>query len=275
MRLSPILISLALLPVPAAPQAPPASEVRPALAAFERVLDRAVARAASPSPLALLAGPGGSHGYHLAGQGAFFVLPPRRLPLRRPHVLMFQAPHGRVLEGSEGAELAERVAALHEEAERMNREAERAYRRVRREIHVRFRDPAPADAETTPTPAGEPAADEPGSPGWREAPVPPWHFWFESDAGGPGSAEGADELVAAVRAALTAALESEQALLPMLGPDEFVAVAVDFVSDPFFMSGGERSRTLVLRASHRDLVARRAGRLSPAQLRERIVYEEY
>jgi len=289
MRLIATLVSLCLLPAAATPQSAPAPEARPALAAFERVLDRAVARVAPPSPMAMLAGPGGSHGYHLRGQGAFFVLPARRLPMRRSHVFLFHAPPGPVLAGPEGDDLAQRVTALHEEAERVNREAEQAYRRVRQEIYVRFRDgrEASGDAETpgveTVSASGAHAAPDAAPPGEEavppgpldEPPAPPWHFWFESEPLETVTTEGADEMVAGVKEALTAALESDEALLPMLGPDEFVAVAVDFVSDPFFMSGGARERTLVLRASRRDIEARRSGRLSSEQFRERIVYAEY
>jgi hypothetical protein len=276
MRLMWILTTFCLLPVAAAPQSEPAPEVRPALAVFERLLDRTVARAAPASPIAMLAGPGGSRGYHLRGQGAFFVLPPRRLPTHRPHVMMFRAGPGSVpLAGPGGRELAERMAALHEEAERMNREAERAYRRVRREIEVRYRD-APGETDPAPNEMSDPLpADDPNPFGWQAGPAPPWFFWFESDAPGAEAAAGADELVGEVRAALTAALESQQALMPMLGPDEFVAVAVDFVSDPFFLSGSERPRTLLLRVSRRDIEARRSGRLTAEEFRERIVYEEY
>lgn len=261
---------LVLLATPARPQDAPSAgdEVRPALAAFERTLDRAIGAVAPPSPMALLGGPGGSRGYHLRGTGAFFVLPPRRLPTQR-HVMFFHAPSGAVvLEGPEGRELAERMAAIHAEAERMNAEAERAYRRVRREIRVRLRDDT-GTREVSDSVPGEGSAEEP--------PAPPWRFWFEMDAAGPSSEAGgsADEVVAEVRGALTAALESDAAALPMLGPDEFVAVAVDFVADPFLMPGDAPPRTLVVRVRNRDLVARRRGELSPDELRSRIVYEEY
>jgi len=274
-----MLAALSLLPAagPAA-QAPPADPVRPALAAFERVLDRAVGRVSAPSPFAMLTGPGGSHGYHLKGQGAFFVLPARRLPVR-PHVMMFRFSPGPVLEGPEGEALARQIAALHEEAERATREADRSYRQVRREIYVRSHSSNPdanGSAGPAPAPAAAPSPDDAAPPtGVDELPAPPWHFWFEADAPEPAAGAGADELVARVRGAIADALESDAALLPMVAPDEFVAVAVDFVADPFFATGVEHPRTLVVRAQRRDLAARRAGRLSAEQFRERLSYEEY
>jgi hypothetical protein len=196
--------------------------------------------------------------------------------MRGPRLLMIAPPGTVLLRGPQGRELAERVAALQAESERMHREAERAYREVRREIHVRLEggphEPEAVESADASGASHEAGSDEDPHP---QQPLPPWHFWFESDVQAPDPAAGEDEVVAQVRAALTGVLENEGGVLPSLGPEEFVAVAVDFVSDPFFASEDSRDRTLVVRARYRDVQARLEGRLSPEQFRERIAYEEY
>jgi hypothetical protein len=142
--------------------------------------------------------------------------------------------------------------------------------------------PAPPSAHAAPAPtvpAAPPAPPAPAPPAmadaeWPAAPVR-WRFWFDL----PGEArEVAVEppdpgpLVAAVREALAESLASYSRPLTSLRPDDLVAVAVDFVPDAVLRA--RPSRTLIARVRARDLGERRAGRLSAAELRRRIEYDD-
>ena len=98
---------------------------------------------------------------------------------------------------------------------------------------------------------------------------PGWPFWF-----GEVEAEDAPpaRVLADVRRAITAGLGAYRGGFAMLGPDEFVVVAVDFVPR---LADSAGSRTVVARARKRDLVDHRAGRLSAAALHARVEFDEY
>ncbi|HEV7502847.1 MAG TPA: hypothetical protein VGQ33_22670, partial [Vicinamibacteria bacterium] len=105
------------------------------------------------------------------------------------------------------------------------------------------------------------------------SPPPPWRFWVDTpEAAIVTDVRDADAALAAVRASLTAALESYRRPLTSLRPDEFVSVAVDVVSDRFLRPA--TARTLMLRVRARDLQERAAGRLSAADFRQRLEFEE-
>jgi hypothetical protein len=197
------------------------------------------------------------------------------------------------------------IQSLQEEAEAFRREAERAMEKAERDVRIRLRVPedgppfallAPPDAPDAPPPPDAPEDDVPGlapeapvPPAPAVAPVPPppgapaippppplvlaappgWPFWF-----GEADAEDAppERVLADVRRAIVAGLAAYRGGLALLGPDEFVVVAVDFVPR---MADRGGAHTVVARARKRDLVEHRAGRLSTEALHARVEFEEY
>jgi hypothetical protein len=172
--------------------------------------------------------------------------------------------------------------AYQREVERMSEQSERALlqltealRHGQREILIPL-DPAPvpAAAPLPPVPPEEPATpDTPAPP----APLPPWRYWFEMRAGeAPETSRSAEDLVGAVRSVIVDTIEGQGALLRTLRPDELLVVAVDF-EPPALLAGdpAARARRLVIKARKRDVDEHRKGRLSRAQLRERIEAVEY
>jgi hypothetical protein len=105
-------------------------------------------------------------------------------------------------------------------------------------------------------------------------PAPPWRFWFQSeDDGDPRTA---DQVVSEVKEALIQALEARGSLLTIVGPEDYVVVAVDFSARGFALRPERRAeRTLVVKARKRDLDERRAGKLAADELRKRIETLEY
>jgi len=185
--------------------------------------------------------------------------------------------------------LEQQVLEFQRQAEEERQMAERALERLARDVRVRLAAP-PEAPRSVATAAGGPAgpvvppaaaADPPppGSPPGPpvvEAPLPPpppWRFWFEG--GGDHDARPPDRVMADVRSAVIATLEQAVPGLEALRAGEHVAVAVDFVPVGVFVSGARPSRTVVIRARRDDLEARRAGRLSPEELRRRIEVSEY
>jgi hypothetical protein len=219
------------------------------------------------------------------------------LPPGRP--LVMRAPRPRLAAPPADME------SLQQEAEAFRREAERAMEKAEREVLLRLSVPedghpfallSPPDVPEAPeppeapqpaeAPAAPPAPPTPVVPATRPAPVVPpvlpappapaapvalpgWPFWF-----GDVDAEDAppDRVLADVRRAIVAGLGAYRGGLALLGPDEFVVVAVDFVPR---MADRARSRTVVARARKRDLVAHRAGRLSADALDAKIEFDEY
>jgi hypothetical protein len=189
----------------------------------------------------------------------------------------------------------EQAEAFRQAAERARLEAERSVRQrlVPRapRVVVRPEKPATPEAPDTPeAPAAPPApappaaaippvAPPPAVPGVTAvpeappAPPPPWRFWFdvssEDDAAAPPAKA---SVIAAARDALAAGLESYPRPIASMGPDEFVSVAVDFV--PARLRRSRAARTVLARVRVRDLNDRQAGRLSGADLRRRIEYDE-
>ena len=82
--------------------------------------------------------------------------------------------------------------------------------------------------------------------------------------------------MADTRDALLLALETYGHVLASLPPDEMISVVVDFVAGtPFVDEDARPARSLSLRVRKRDLDDRKAGRLSPEELRRRIETTEY
>jgi len=127
---------------------------------------------------------------------------------------------------------------------------------------------APAVPPVPPVPSVPAALPPPPAPIAPAAP-PGWPFWFgdvETEDAPP------DRVLADVRRAIVAGLGAYRGGLALLGPDEFVVVAVDFVPR---MTDRAAARTVVVRARKRDLVEHRAGRLSADALHTRVEFDEY
>jgi hypothetical protein len=279
---------------------------------LESQLDQAVGKVSRPSVGIVVGRGGGSRGYHLPGFGAVFVLAPRALP-RTGGMMVFTPgmPPGAAFHVQEGpgdprlpappapprpkgkqakthsgkavpldpeearqiAEMEAQVAAFQKEAEEARQLAEREFEQLAIEMQVMLAPPAPGAPDAPDRPDAVHPVRAPSSPRPSMAPVPPpWHFWFESsEASDPRAPE---EVVADVRSAVVATLESHGLLLTGLQPEEHLAVAVDFVAGgPFAQS--RPAKTLVVRARRKDLDERARGKLSPDDLRKRMEIVEY
>lgn len=218
-------------------------------------------------------------------------------------------------EGREADELLaieQQVLDFQREAEEARQNAEREFERISRDLRVRLAPPpepsgprtarpasvphapavpflpvpnappapasasAPVQATGPAPPVDAPPPDAPSPPAVMEVPLlpqpPPWRFWFD---GGPPDARTPAKVIADVRAAVIASLESAGAHLRGLAPDEYVTVAVDFVPAGVFVSQVRPARTVVVRARKRDLDARLLGQLSADDLRRRVEVSEY
>lgn len=176
------------------------------------------------------------------------------------------------------AEIEAQVAAFQREAEEARQAAERELEQLSRDVQGLLAPSPPAPGAGPALPVEAPEAPRPARPAMPALPPtapfpPPWRFWFESretpDARAP------EQVVADVRAAVVATLEAHGALVSGLGPDEHVAVAVDFLPGGLFVAQGRPRKTLVVRARRKDLEERARGRLSPEELRKRIEIVEY
>jgi hypothetical protein len=81
-----------------------------------------------------------------------------------------------------------------------------------------------------------------------------------------------DALLSDVRDAIIAGLAAHSGTLDHLGDDDTVVVAVDFLPR---MPDRSPVRTMVARAKKKDVAAARGGRLAIADLRARVVFDEY
>lgn len=181
-------------------------------------------------------------------------------------------------------QVEEQMRVMQEQAEAFRRQAERAQREADRELRRRLREPlpepapapepaAPPDAPAAPASPVSPAVPAPAAPPAAAPPAPPWHFWSQGEE--VGEPEEPETVMANVRGAVLAVLESEGGRLRRLGPEESVVVALDFV--PRLLGAGARSgqRTLVLKVRQRDIAARQAGRIGAEEFRRRVEAAEY
>jgi hypothetical protein len=130
---------------------------------------------------------------------------------------------------------------------------------------VPAKPPAPADSAVVPAPP----------PVGPVRPPAPWLSWAEREPQDPED-KGPERLVGDVRDAVIAALEAHGPSLLSLRPEETISVVVDFVAGAPFLDDETRpARSLTLRVRKRDLDDRRAGRLSPEELRRRVEAAEY
>jgi hypothetical protein len=156
------------------------------------------------------------------------------------------------------------VRALNAQTDAFRREADWAREEAERALRTRLGVPWPDPPDAPAPPAAPDAPAEPAVPA-----APPWSLWFESDEGL--ETGDADTAVGGVRDAVLGVLETE-GRLARLGPDDSIIVAVDFLPRP---GSAAPTRTLVLRASVKDIEQRRAGRLAAEEFRRRVQASEY
>jgi hypothetical protein len=199
-------------------------------------------------------------------------------------------------------EVRQHLRLVEQQAEAFRLEAERARRKAEREVRTRLAPPPPAapGAAAAPSAPAAPAAPiappAPPAPAVAVSPVsgelpwapeiplppelpeapPPWRFWFDvtdgSDLPEAADTPDAEALVMALRERLVAGLDAYRRPLTFLRPDDFVTVALDLVPD--LLPRARPTRTLLLRVRAGDLQDRRTGRLTAAELRKRVEFEE-
>jgi hypothetical protein len=185
--------------------------------------------------------------------------------------------------GEQEQEMARRMEAqvreLQARMEAVRREAERARMEAERQVEMRLgvppvppEPPVVAEAPAVPAAPEPPAADAiSGMFPPMHAPAP-WQLWFSIEE--PADGRTGETVIRDVKSAVTALLEKQGPSLHQLRPDEYVAVAVDFV--PRITAAGRRAqKTMVIKARKRDLDDHRAGRLGADELHQRIEYAEY
>jgi hypothetical protein len=206
-------------------------------------------------------------------------------------------------EADELMAIEQQVLDFQREAEEARQNAEREFERISQGIRERMAPQpappapvpqasaravgaapqAPPAGPAAPSPAPVPVLPlEPLPPGVPAPPTsiagvplpqpPPWRFWFD---GGPPDPRTPAKVIADVRAAVVAILESAGARLGGVAPGEYVTVAVDFVPAGVFVSQVRPARTVVVRARKQDLDARSRGQLSADDLRRRVEVTEY
>lgn len=278
---------------------------RPELETLEALLERAVDNV-SRSGAAAMIGSSECRGYRIAGVGVVFVMTPRAMSGARSVFFLRDGKRGRVTrvrpERRSNDDAARQLALvearadeLTREAARAREEAERALEQVSRRIRIRWATPdssaQPTEAPDAPVapaaplpPAAPraPAALRPEAPPEAEldaplAPPPPWSYWFEThaDLEGEEDERAPEAIVADVKNALSAVLESHGPKLRALKPEEMLIAAVDFVDGEWLAARPHVERTLVVRVQKRDLDARQARQISSDELRKRIAYVEY
>jgi hypothetical protein len=261
---------------------------RKEMEALERHLERAVAEVSVSHAGILLGRADSSRGYRLPGYGIIFVLTPRALPgNEKAYVLRAHPREGRehpgprrevevvtTTEVEEIEALERQVLILQHAAEAHRRAAEEDHARIARRVRIHL-GPASEKEENDDEEPGlvdETAPLPPDLPTVLPAP-PPWRFWFET--GSPGEERTPERVVEDVREAVIGVLETRGPGVVGLEADEFVTVAVDFVPGDFFSARPRPSRTLIVRARHKDLAARGRGALAREDLRARVEVIEY
>jgi len=185
--------------------------------------------------------------------------------------------------GEQEREIARRIEEqLHELQARMEavrRDVERARMDAEHQVEMRLGvPPVPSAPPVVALPPLAPAA--PAEPDLAAVPEPappaqapaPWQMWFSIEE--PTDGRTGEAVIRDVKTSVTALLERQGAALRHLRPEEYVAVAVDFVPR-VPITAPRAPRTLVIKARKRDLDERRAGRLGAEELRARIEYSEY
>jgi hypothetical protein len=272
------------------------------LAPLEQALAEAVSRVSHPAAVPMLGIVDTCRGYRLPGFGAFFVLAPRfvptRIAIRRTSESDLSKAAREVSRAIAGMEEKQRAAttdaekqALTEDIANMKErlqnlhQREQAQQALEREIQAyeaqvqqMHNDAIRAQEEAEHamrqmmqrlgTTGGTVPAETPPAP--RAA--PPWLSWGETSADDSRSPE---QILSDVRQAIMDVLQHQGAAVETLGPDEVVAVAVDFVRNPAVDGPQPPGRTLVVRAPKRVLDTLRDGKLSLEEGRKQFQVAEY
>lgn len=179
--------------------------------------------------------------------------------------------------------MEEQLRELQARMEAVRRDVERARQEAERQLLKLAPPSAPATVGTVAAPAPPAPPIPPDASLAPEAETPPelgpfalgpapWQMWFSLEE--PADGRSAETIVRDVKTAVAGQLERQGAALPHLGPDEYLAVAVDFVPRAPLL-GRRAQKTLVVKVRKRDLDERRAGRIGADELRARIEYAEY
>jgi len=263
---------------------------RAAMESLERNLEKAVSRVSLPHAGILLGPASTSRGYRLPGYGIVYVLTPRALPGEGQVFVMRRHDPGAggvrverhvTVPGSDPAwepeqveELERQVLVLQHVAEARRREAEEDMERIVHNVRVHLEVARETDAEGGDvTPSRGARAAPPDVVPVQEMSEPPWKFWFHT--GAVEEDRSPEGVVEAVRSAVIETLDARAGAVPDLAPDEWVTVAVDFVSGDVFSSPRRPTRTLIVRARQGDLAARAGGDLAAEELRQRVEVIEY
>jgi hypothetical protein len=164
-------------------------------------------------------------------------------------------------------QLDRELRAFYERAEALRLQAARAFQQL-----SEGQAPVGSAQPQSPSSPGTPVADSP-----ETAPeLGPWQSWLDLEIEDPAaSAASPEQVIEGVRAAITSVLESQGARLKALGPEDVVAVAVDFIPATRMSFRPTGQKTVVVRVAKKHIDARQSGRLSPAEFRKRVVVLEY
>jgi hypothetical protein len=173
-------------------------------------------------------------------------------------------------------EIEAHMRMVNEQAEAFAAEAERARQDAERMIVTRLGQqppgPAasgsPAAAGTTSAPLSAPLPPDSTAP----AVLPPWQLWIDPMDDPTPDPQG---VIQGVGAAVTSVLEAHGARLRVLGPQEMVAVAIDFVPATRGGARARPARTLLVRAKKADIDQRAANQITSAEFRKRVELVEY
>ena len=180
-------------------------------------------------------------------------------------------------------ELREHLRLVEQQAEAFRLEAERARRQMEREVWTRLAPPAPSGRAPAPVaprvPPAAPAraacrrAPSRGSPEPPDAAAPAVAILVRRGGRARDHGDGSRRLRGRRP---RGGGRGPRVLSPparrRCGPKTCVTVAVDFVPDRLFRK--PPTRTLLVRVRARDLQERQAGRLTAAELRQRLEFEE-
>jgi hypothetical protein len=163
------------------------------------------------------------------------------------------------MDGSMQEEFDRELRAMNQRAEAFRQHADQALQEAQREVQQRV----PGAGQVADSPETSPQ-------------LIPWQAWFDLEVDEPaGPAASPEPVIAGVRAAITTVLEAQGPRLKGLGPEEMVAVAVDFIPASRMSFRPSAQKTLLVRVARKTIEARQAGRLSPEEFRKRVEVLEY
>jgi hypothetical protein len=242
---------------------------------FGRALERSVLEVSHPSAVSFLGGVRACRSLRVQEPGALFILPPRQLPRSNQRVAPQQfaprSPATARISSSENISEQEKelrdaelqALAFQQAAAMMRREVERSLSAMTQEVESMMSVGHPQNA------AGLSRRGDP----FFLPPDPPWHHWFDLEP--PADNRTPQQMFDEVRESIARTFVEHGESLNALASGEAATVIVDFLSADVFDAAARPVRTLVVRARGADLTGMREGRLTPEELRARLVFEEY